>query len=576
MIPTVTFETQCYENDYEHILKGDRLQKEIQNCNHNFAWRHVIINKVYNRRKVAALAESCKQKGLIDDYYFAEDYIDQALQHFGIKKSSFREGAYAFSRCQLVGLYLCKTDYLLHFTTDSYIKDANASTWVKDAIVLMEKYPKYACATPLWNHSLKGARAKAIEQFGDWFAGYGFSDNCYLVPSRLFKQQIYNEYNPASDRYPTDAGERFEKRVDSFMRNHGYLRLVNTTVSYIHSGIPKKRLQRVLSAVHRPLKRGRNGLKLLKHKLTRQRVNPMEGRTAAIRNAPGMKEYRRQIKIYDVFTFFNELDLLEMHLQILEPHVDYFVIVECTETFSGLPKPLYYQQNKERFKRFHHKIIHHVTPDSPLNYADLRRRLKNKSASALDREIIQLALTSDNVPPGQIHWLKEFYQKESIRKALIGLRDEDICFVGDVDEIWNPEAVIDYRSDDIFKLRQDVYAYYLNNRSSEPWAGTLVTKYKNIKSSCLNHLRTVSKTPYTYIRNGGWHFTNQGGADQIRRKLESYGHQEFNNEAIKSDLERKMKVNRDFIGRTFKFWVDESSLPNYIQRNKKKYQEFFK
>ena len=88
------------------------------------------------------------------------------------------------------------------------------------------------------------------------------------------------------------------------------------------------------------------------------------------------------------------------------------------------------------------------------------------------------------------------------------------------------------------------YSYYFNNRSSEPWAGTLVTKYKNIKHNSLNHLRTKSKTKYTYLANGGWHFTNQGGPDQIRKKLESYGHQEFNNRAIKTDLENKITKNR--------------------------------
>ncbi len=292
--------------------------------------------------------------------------------------------------------------------------------------------------------------------------------------------------------------------------------------------------------------------------------------------ASEIAQYRQNIKIYDVFTFFNELELLEMHLNILAPYVDYFVIIECTETFSGLPKKLFFQENQARFKKFKHKIIHYVTNDAPASENDLRQRLQNPQLSDLDREIINHALTSDNVPKGQLHWLKEFYQKESIKKALVNLSDNDVCFVGDVDEIWNPHAMIDFSRDDIFKLKQDVYVYYLNNRSSEPWAGTLVTKYKNIKNGCLNHLRTVSKTKYTYIENGGWHFTNQGGADQIRRKLESYGHQEFNNDDIKSKIEDKISGNKDFIGRNFQFWIDQSSLPKYILDHKEKYKRFFK
>jgi beta-1,4-mannosyl-glycoprotein beta-1,4-N-acetylglucosaminyltransferase len=293
--------------------------------------------------------------------------------------------------------------------------------------------------------------------------------------------------------------------------------------------------------------------------------------------AEEISEYRKKIKIYDVFTFFNELDLLEIRFEILDPVVDYFVIVEATETFSGKAKPLYFEENKDRFKKWQHKIIHHVIRDVPKDPNELRQRLEGSPhMSPLDLQIINDALTSDNIAPGAIHWFKEFYQKESIKKALINLNDIDICFVGDVDEIWNPQLIIDYSRDTIYKLRQKVYAYFLNNRTSEPWAGTLMTQYKNIKDACLNHLRTPRKTKYIYLSNGGWHFTNMGGADQIKKKLESYGHQEYNTNMVKADLENKILNNQDFIGRKFKFWKSEKNLPPYILNNKEKYKKYFK
>lgn len=52
--------------------------------------------------------------------------------------------------------------------------------------------------------------------------------------------------------------------------------------------------------------------------------------------------------IYDCFTFFNELNLLEIRLNILNDVVDKFVLVEATKTFSGKDKPLYYEQNKKK------------------------------------------------------------------------------------------------------------------------------------------------------------------------------------------------------------------------------------
>ena len=285
-------------------------------------------------------------------------------------------------------------------------------------------------------------------------------------------------------------------------------------------------------------------------------------------------EYRKTIKIYDVFIFFNELDLLEIRLNILDPYVDHFVIVEATETFSGKPKQLSYLENKDRFKKWEHKIIHHVTRDTPSGFGEAEERLA--SSTGLEAEILKNALTSDNVPSGQEQWLREFYQKECMKKALVGLSDTDICYISDVDEIWDPLAHIDYRKDSLFKFRQKVYAYYLNNRSSEPWAGTFATQYKNIRTGCMNHLDSVGKNRYIYVRNGGWHFTNQGGADRIRTKLESYGHQEFNTAEVKSDIEAKMRENRDFVGRKFTFWIDESDLPQYLKDNQAKYASMFK
>ncbi len=39
--------------------------------------------------------------------------------------------------------------------------------------------------------------------------------------------------------------------------------------------------------------------------------------------------------IYDCFTFFNELDLLEIRLNVLRDVVDRFVLVEAGETHTG-------------------------------------------------------------------------------------------------------------------------------------------------------------------------------------------------------------------------------------------------
>ncbi len=264
------------------------------------------------------------------------------------------------------------------------------------------------------------------------------------------------------------------------------------------------------------------------------------------------------MKIYDIFTFFNELELLEIRLNILDKYVDYFVIVEATETFSGLPKPLYFEENKHLFEKWLPKIVHYVVDDYPN-----------------DKELCAMADRSPNVPKGgPQHWHREFYQKESIKKALVGLQDDDICFVGDVDEIWNYDRKYSLQDDDIFKLKLKVYSYFVNNRSNEEFAGTIVTKHRNIKNSCLNHLRSRN---LKYLNDGGWHFTNMGGTEQVRGKLNaSYTGESYNTSDVQLKLEERMRANKDYIGRNFKFWKDESDLPKYILENKEKYKKLFK
>lgn len=276
-----------------------------------------------------------------------------------------------------------------------------------------------------------------------------------------------------------------------------------------------------------------------------------------IRQQRTILELRKNTKVYDVFSFFNELDMLEMRLNILDPYVDYFVIVEATETFSGQPKKLFYQENKERFKKWHHKIIHHVISDYPH-----------------DIVILALADKSANVPKDIEHWRREFYQKESIKKALVGLNDKDICFVGDVDEIWNYRRKYSLLDGDVFKLRLKVYSYYLNNRSSEKFAGTIITRFGTIKNACLNHLRTQN---LHYLNNGGWHFTNMGGLEQIRAKLNaSYTDESYNTPEVQNMLEKRLRENVDYIGRKFKFVIDERGLPEYLIENRSRYMKYFK
>lgn len=241
--------------------------------------------------------------------------------------------------------------------------------------------------------------------------------------------------------------------------------------------------------------------------------------------------------VYDCFTYCGEEDILEIRLNMLSKHVDYFIISEARETFSGQPKPLYFQYS-ERFDKWRHKIFYQVLD-------------KLEGNNAFERAA---------------------FQKDSIRNILkVECRIDDTVYYGDVDEIWTPQT-------EEGKLKQLNYSYFLNMRSSEEWQGTNVFKYKNIRN--LNDIRADHSV---VLEDGGWHFTNMGGVEQVRKKLESYDHQEFNTDEVKDDLEWKMEHGEDYVGRShdwqgkpFTMWVDESQLPEYVLKNKEKYGKLFK
>lgn len=284
-------------------------------------------------------------------------------------------------------------------------------------------------------------------------------------------------------------------------------------------------------------------------------------------------------KVYDCFYFFNELDTLEIRLNILNDFVDYFVICESTMTFSGKPKSLLFLENIERFSKFQDKIIYSPLYWSPTSRDDVRS-LFHKRSSPLEKTIAQRTFMSPNVPQGEEnnHWITEFYQKEALHYALSNLKDEDIVYISDVDEIWNPLLVFEIQIDRIYVFKQKPYIYFLNNRSNEHWhnwTGTVVSRFGYIRNLSINDARTHCRLRRSVIFNGGWHFSFQGGLPHILEKLDSYGHQELNTLEVKQILESAIINNIDFQGRSVRYKKEEKHLPKYLLDHKADYSEMF-
>jgi hypothetical protein len=237
----ITFGTQCYEKDWKFLLKGNYLKQMIERCKYNFAQKILIINNVNNRREVEKYAKKLCQQNVLDKYYFASDHTKSALNSVEIEMDEGETGYY-YLNAPLVCVNKCETKYLLYFTTDAYMASKCPNGWIDLAISIFEMRDHIIVANPVWNYCYEEAIAESFDKIDDFCIGYGFSDQCFLIETDNFKKNIYNEKNPLSERYPLYADGSFEKRIDSFMRNKGYLRITYMKGSYIHNDFPKQRI----------------------------------------------------------------------------------------------------------------------------------------------------------------------------------------------------------------------------------------------------------------------------------------------------------------------------------------------
>lgn len=240
---SVTFSTSCWEQDWDILLKSRFLENKITRNGYDFTKKVLIINNVKNRGEVKGYAEKALSSGVITDYFFVEDYIDKALSFFQLSKEALGK-AYYYSNHELVSVYLCQTDYLLFYTGDTYLE--KTTPWVAPALAELEGNSDYKVANLVWNNRYEEAKRESQSEIGDFYVGFGFSDQCFLVRKKDFRAPIYTENHPASERYPEYGGETFEKRVDSWMRNHNYLRLTFRKGSYVHSDFPKNKLMKAV------------------------------------------------------------------------------------------------------------------------------------------------------------------------------------------------------------------------------------------------------------------------------------------------------------------------------------------
>ena len=259
-------------------------------------------------------------------------------------------------------------------------------------------------------------------------------------------------------------------------------------------------------------------------------------------------------KIYDCFTFYNELDLLEIRLEEIYEYIDHFVICEATTTFRGQAKPLYYLENKERFKKYEGKIIHVVVDDMP----GLEKVVGKSDLNEYEPAI----------------WGREHFQRNAIRRGLTGAGPDDVVIISDCDEIPHPVALQYLRENSgYFMFDMAMYQFYMNMQAQKSgWLKVFAYTYSNDASfPDYNVNRTNERAVLEkfvgdkhVMQQGGWHFTFLGGINSVMKKLEAYSHTDGWQRAMwdQNNLKSQMLTLREVGGgKPLKFCRIDQSFP---------------
>lgn len=262
-------------------------------------------------------------------------------------------------------------------------------------------------------------------------------------------------------------------------------------------------------------------------------------------------------KVIDTFLFFQELDLLEIRLTYLDEHVDKFVIVEACQTFSGKPKKFVFEENRDRFSKFIHKIIYYKIEDFHDSFNSVLQYLMTANTEC-HRKILSILEGHNHYPKKHLNWVLDTYHRECIHLAIESVaKDDDVIIVSDLDEIPLAKSLVRENLNTLCYeprvFKQSEFRYFLNYYKDSEWLGSIIAKYRQIKFQSLNGLRIDSKSLHSVVNSepiiGGYHFTSCGSVETIKEKIESWGHQEFNTNKVLKNIQNNIKKGQDIFSR---------------------------
>jgi len=198
--------------------------------------------------------------------------------------------------------------------------------------------------------------------------------------------------------------------------------------------------------------------------------------------------------LVDAFMFYNELDVLELRLTVLDEYVDRFVLVEAEVNHVGGPKELFFEKNKDRFSKWLPKIEH-------------------------------IIVTAEESPKDENPWSREKYQRGCITRGLEGVPDASIVMISDVDEIPDMTIVpFENAPHMIMSVHMWLFMYSLDYLcETEPWFGTVITTAELVRRHGPNSFRDA-RWKFPVLQYAGWHLSSFGDAAHVLNKMQTFAH----------------------------------------------------
>ena len=271
-------------------------------------------------------------------------------------------------------------------------------------------------------------------------------------------------------------------------------------------------------------------------------------------------------QIYDCTTFYQGNLLFEMRFNILKDIVDYFVVCEANKDHTGNSKEFNF--NPKIPEQYKDKIIYIKVENLPA--------IKIKGRFSDDNKLVRI-------------------QMENLFKGIEKAKADDIIIFSDEDEIPNPVVINKFQKEK-YKFAifmQNMYYYKFNimgmDEGNGTWPGSRIALKKNLKSFFKFRLLKIKNLNYPFwridkekslqlIKNGGWHFTYLMSPEDIRKKIQSSAHTEFNKQEFKNEkiIKNNIENLRDPFGRKLRYKRVEidNTFPDYFLNNLKYYENW--